>query len=163
MLRRYSTFDDDIPKIALKSIFKKYDLNCDGELNKEELTSLMENEFGLSFEQINTYHWILDKDGNGTLSYDEFENWMDSDEQFKCVNDRSRYNLIICAIELFKKYDCNHNRTLDRQEFLQLHSDCGGKPENLSVALKYVDRDGNGVISFYEFLKWLNWVDLGNM
>lgn len=163
MLHKYSNLDENAPMLALKSLFQKYDVNDDGSLNKDELYALMENEFGLTVDQINAYHWVLDKNGDGRLSFEEFKCWMVSDERFRCVDDTSRFMLMISAIELFEKYDTDKNRTLDRSEFKLLFLDCGGKIENLSVALSFLDKDKNGVISFYEFLKWLNWVDIGNM
>lgn len=154
---------EDIPVIALKSIFKKYDVDNDGTLSRDEFFVLLENEFNLSPEQINTYQWILDTDGDGEVSFDEFRHWVASNENFQTVDDKSRFTLMLLAIKLFEKYDENKDRTLDRHEFMRLHADCGGKPDNVSGALKYMDSDKNGTISFYEFLKWLNWVDLGNL
>lgn len=156
-------FGEGVPVVVLKSLFSKYDVNNDGHLCKKELTVLLENDLGLSVGQMDAYNWLLDKDGDGQLSFHEFKCWMQSNERLINVNNNSRYFLMTSAIKLFERYDVDKSRTLDRREFRKLHADCGGRPEHSNAALNYLDQDGNGVISFYEFLKWLNWVDLGSM
>ena len=68
--------------------------------------------------------------------------------------------MMIEAVDMFKKYDRDGNKVLDRTEFVQCYTDCGNDPQGVTNVLNIVDRDGNGVVSFYEFLKWLNWMDM---
>ena len=67
------------------------------------------------------------------------------------------------AVEMFKQYDTNCSGGLDRGEFSRLHADVGGSPQGLEVALQALDKDGNNKISFIEFLKWLNWIDVSEL
>lgn len=155
-----SYFDEDIPAIALKSLFQKYDADDDGKLNKSELCELCENDFGLSLVQGEAYHWLIYKDGYRDISFDEFLNWMRSNERLKTVTNGTRYYYLIKAIELFQQYDTNGDRKLCLEEYRKYHLAHGGTEKALQSSLVYLDKDGNGVISFYELLKYLNWIDL---
>ena len=65
-------------------------------------------------------------------------------------------------MDLFRRYDTDNSQALDRKEFCKLFIDVGGKEQNLDGALKELDRDGNGRISFQEFLRWLNWIPMND-
>ena len=122
-----SFFDKNVPKIVLKSLFAKYDKDGSGQLNREELKGLFVDDLGLSKEQAESYAYLLDKDGNGRISFDEFNQWLQSGERFKNVNDKSRYYRLKKAVELFKSYDKDGSGALDRAEFEQLFLAFGGK------------------------------------
>lgn len=156
-----SYFGDDVPIVVLKNLFKKYDIDNNGLLSKFELEKLLKEDLGFSDEKTDAFHLLIDKNGDGTVSFDEFKDWVQSGEKFKFIDINSRYFIMMSAINLFAKYDKDNSRCLDRQEFMSLHNDFGGKSENADSALQVLDKDTNGVISFYEFLKWLNWVDFG--
>lgn len=158
-----SYFGDDVPIVVLKNLFKKYDIDNNGLLSKFELEKLLKEDLGFSDEKTDAFHLLIDKNGDGTVSFDEFKDWVQSGEKFKFIDINSRYFIMMSAINLFAKYDKDNSRCLDRQEFMSLHNDFGGKSENADSALQVLDKDTNGVISFYEFLKWLNWVDLGKL
>ena len=159
-LKGRSYFDKNVPDIVLRSLFMKYDKDGSQQLNKEELSGLFQNDLGLNKEQAESYAYLLDKDGNGKVSFEEFRSWLNSGERFKNVNDKSRYHRLRKAVEMFKNYDKDGSGALDREEFKKLFTESGGKPKNLEAALKELDQDNNGLVSFQEFLKWLNWVPL---
>ena len=155
-----SYFDKDTPDIVLKSLFDKYDIDASGSIGVSELPKLLSEDLGLSCEEAETYTLLVDKDASGKLSFDEFKSWLNSGEKLKNVNDTSRFYLMQKAVEMFKRYDLDGSGGIDRNEFQKLHIDVGGKPEGVDIALRCLDKDGNSKISFYEFLKWLNWVDV---
>ena len=121
-----SFFDKNVPKIVLKSLFAKYDKDGSGQLNREELKGLFVDDLGLSRDQAESYAYLLDKDGNGRISFDEFHQWLQSGEKFKNVNDQSRYHRLKKAVELFKSYDKDGSGALDKDEFEQLFLAFGG-------------------------------------
>ena len=153
-------FDEHAPDIVLKSLFCKYDKDNSGFINFEELSNLLIEDLDLSSEQAETYVYLLDKDGNGKLSFDEFKAWLKSGENLVNVTDSSRFYIMQKAIEYYKRYDLDGSGWLDCNEFSQLHRELGGSSQNLKAALQSMDKDGNNKISFFEFLKWLNWIDL---
>ena len=67
------------------------------------------------------------------------------------------------AIELFKKFDTDNNFSLDTDELQKVIVAFGGNPGSVHSAKEQLDTDGNGKISFPEFLKWLNWVPLEDL
>ena len=144
------------------SLFYKYDKDGSGQLSKEELVSLFQDDLGFTKEQSDAYSLLLDKDGNNEVSFEEFSGWLKSGEQFKNINDKSRYARLKKAVDLFKSYDKDSSGFLDRNEFKTLFQNVGGKPAKLDKALAELDKDGNNRISFQEFLRWLNWVPLEN-
>ena len=52
-------FDSDVPTIALRSLFQKYDTNCSGYLEENELQLLLENDLGLRSDQSELYKFSI--------------------------------------------------------------------------------------------------------
>lgn len=161
--RGFSFFDEGCPDIALKSLFRKYDLNRDGALSRKELEILLKEDLGLEEDQCEVYVYILDKDGDSCISYEEFHFWLRSKEKLKNVTDNGRFVILRKAIEMFKQYDRDSNFSLDREEVKSLLVNSGGMVENIDTALKELDVDHNGHVSFQEFLTWLNWIPNGQL
>ena len=159
-LEAKSYFDANAPNVVLKSLFLKYDKDGSEKLQAEELRTLFEEDLGLNADAAKAYSLLLDKDGSGEVSFEEFKAWLSSGEKFKNVNDESRLYRLSKAVEMFEKYDVDGGQSLSAEEFQKLHADIGGKPEKLQEALAALDKDGNGKISFPEYLKWLNWVPM---
>lgn len=156
-----SYFDENTPDIVIRSLFQKYDRDSSGQLSVKEIPELLTNDLGLSTEEAETYTLLLDKDASGSLSFDEFKSWLTSGEKLKTV-DSDRFNLLYKAVEMFKRIDADQSGSIDRTEFAKLHAEMGGRPEYLDYALSTLDSDYNGKISFLEFMKWLNWIDMSN-
>ena len=154
-------FDENIPDIVLKSLFRKYDTDNKGTLSFLILPNLLEEVMGLSKEVASMYALLMAKDANGIVSYEEFKKWLKTGEKLNQVS-ATRYLMIERAVEMFKIYDRDGSGELDRSEFKQLHADVGGDPQFVDSALNSIDIDKDGNISFYEFLKWLNWIDMGS-
>nr|XP_012553891.1 probable calcium-binding protein CML25 [Hydra vulgaris] len=160
---KYDIISSNPSVIALKSLFNKYDVNGDECLDAKELASLLTTDIGLSEEQAETYIYILYKNGKTFISFEEFQDWMNNNDNLKDVTDATRYYYLRKAIEMFQRYDSNDNFSLDREELRLLLLETGGKEEHLEITLKQLDKDGNGLISFKEFLEWLNWTPLNDI
>lgn len=155
-----SYFNPYLPDVVMRSLFLKYDKDNSGYLDMDELKTLFVDDFRLNLKQTEVYAHLLDKDGDSKVSFEEFSTWIRGCEMMKTVDNKSRYSLVQQAVYLFKKYDVDGSQALDRHEFAQLLLDMGGKLEDLDDAMQELDEDGNGRISFPEFLKWLNWVPM---
>lgn len=155
-----SYFDKDAPTLVIRSLFQKYDTDNNGVLTKKELVRFLKEDLGLSTEQINVYTLILDKDGNQMITFDEFFSWIRSGENFQLINDHSRYSLVCKAVDLFKEFDIDKSETIDREELKKLLQSLGHKNIDVDKALSELDQNGDGVISFWEFLQWLNWITI---
>ena len=154
-------FDEFVPIVVIKSLFQKYDTKKKGYLSEVDVYILLEDNLGLSRDVAEAYDLLIDKNADRKISFYEFQEWIKSGEMSRYIGDNSRYSLMIAAIQRFEKYDVDNSRAIDRNEFKKLHTDLGGHPEYVDYALNTLDRDRNGVISVYEFLRYLNWIDLG--
>ena len=158
-VRQRTIIDPKSSDVVLKSLFLKYDNDGNGMLTHEELSNLF-MDLGINNEQASVYSLLLDRDGSNDISYDEFKTWFYSGEEFQNIKDTTRYHRLKSAVDMFRRYDTNDNHSLDRNEFEKLFLDMGGKKEGLDGALKELDRDSNGRVSFQEFLRWLNWIPM---
>eukprot|EP00929_Paragymnodinium_shiwhaense_P052949 TRINITY_DN2650_c0_g1_i1.p1 TRINITY_DN2650_c0_g1~~TRINITY_DN2650_c0_g1_i1.p1 ORF type:complete len:361 (-),score=97.96 TRINITY_DN2650_c0_g1_i1:217-1299(-) len=62
-------------KDEIKAVFKEADLNGDGVLDKEELKRLF-LVLGMKVGSVNIFVESVDSDGDGTISYEEFLDWV---------------------------------------------------------------------------------------
>ena len=69
-----------------------------------------------------------------------------------------RFHRLKKAVEYFKKFDTDQSGSIEKDEFNQLMLSIGCPKDKIPGALKALDQDGDGKISFPEFLKWLNWL-----
>jgi Ca2+-binding EF-hand superfamily protein len=141
-------------------LFFKYDLDRDGLLNIKELTNLLREDLGLNTEEAELYMYLLDNDGTNLISFEEFCFWVRSNERFTCITDKTRFYYLQKALDTFKIYDWDENHALSRKEFQKMYYDFGGNDNEMETSFRALDLDDNGVISFPEYLRWLNWVNL---
>jgi len=155
-----SYFNAEVPEIVVRSLFKKYDTDDSGRLGKQEMLSLLKDDLGMKEDQAQACILMVDKDGCGGVSFDEFILWLRTEKGFKNIDDSSRYYAVRKAIELFKQYDKDGNGTIDREEFKKLMASLNANYDDSQIdsALQALDKSGDGKISFPEFLAWLNWL-----
>lgn len=152
-----SYFGKDTPDIVLQSLFSKYDKDGSGILGKNELRTFMQDDLGLDTEQSEIYTLLNDGDGSNTWSFGEFKIWLNSCENFQIINNSSKYYLMSQAVEMFAKYDHDKTGSLDIKELAEVLTDIGCGDGDVELARQALDTDGNKLISFPEFLAWLNW------
>lgn len=153
-----SFFNENTPSIVIRSLFNKYDKDGSGRLNYGEINDLLQNDLGFSKEQAKVYSMLLDKDGDQTISFEEFLDWLHSGERFKVIQDKSRFHKLCKAVELFKTYDADNSNNLSKDEFKHLLDSLGYQGVDVERFFEYLDEHKNGKISFWELMKWLNWV-----
>eukprot|EP00004_Rigifila_ramosa_P006004 TRINITY_DN1668_c0_g1_i1.p3 TRINITY_DN1668_c0_g1~~TRINITY_DN1668_c0_g1_i1.p3 ORF type:complete len:121 (-),score=41.54 TRINITY_DN1668_c0_g1_i1:55-417(-) len=101
---------------------------------------------------------LLDKDGNGKISFVEFDAWIRTNDKFKKL-EKAQMSNMGAAVAMFKKYDKDLSGSLTIEEYKLLCEDLGQKytPAQLETALKALDKDSDGKVGFNEFLDWLGW------
>ena len=148
----------ETPDLVLRSLFSKYDKDNSGSLMGPELQQLLQEDLGMDTEQAEIYTLLRDEDGSNSLTFEEFKKWLNSGENFQFIDDSSKFYIVHQAVEMFKQYDTDGQGSLDVVEFGKVLTDLKYDTSTTEDAIKALDKDGNGVISFSEFLAWLNWV-----
>jgi len=141
-------------------IFNKYDTDEDGSIGTGELHALcMEMGVELNPEQLEVAIKVMDTDGNGTIEYDEFAKWWNSEDRFgQMQRTPEEIEYLQSAYAKFVSFDQDGNGTIERNEFDSLHA--------MLVEEQYtthsvdddwadMDRDNSGSISFAEYNEWL--------
>jgi len=107
-----------------KIVFDKYDTDKCGSISVSEFGHMcMELGTALSPEQLDAAVKVLDKDGNGTIEYEEFLPWWTKEERMREVQ-RTEEQLVFLhdAFEKFVSFDKDGNGTIDRDEFIDMHA-----------------------------------------
>jgi Ca2+-binding EF-hand superfamily protein len=148
------------PMPVSRIIFNKYDRDHSGHISATEFHDLC-YDMGhyLSREEIIQAVKMLDKDGCGKISYEEFLGWWRRDDRFKSLqlNEEAQKVLHQCAC-YFRHFDSDHSGTLSVAEFRSCHSDlvhngCTNKP--FDVVWREIDQDQSGKVCYNEYIQWL--------
>ncbi|KAJ3346089.1 hypothetical protein HDU83_003386 [Entophlyctis luteolus] len=142
-----------------RRLFALYDSDADGSISPAEFRRLCyDMGYFLSDSEIQMDVKILDLDGSGSITYDEFIKWWKRDDRFKMLqlSSTEMYRLrdIMCE---FKKYDADGNGTIDIREFKTLFVALTKKKlvnKTLMAAMRELDSNHDGKVSFNEFVSW---------
>ena len=132
----------------LKKIFYKIDLNLDGKLSREELTTAFK-EAGMEMpkEELNKVMESIDFDGNGYIEYEEFIRvTLPKEQLFTDANLKTAFDM----------FDLDKNGTISLTEFKEILG--LGKNKDINVnneLLKEIPIKGNEEINFEQFKKIL--------
>jgi len=142
------------------AVFKEFDGKENSKMSSAEIEKLLKDNYGLNDEQINIQSLLLDTDGDGMVSKEEFTTWLNSGATLDQVSENSRFNKMKKAGELFKKADTDKSGSLEKSEFVAFYKSNELFP-NLNIrevgpVLKELDPDNNGKVSFQAFLAWMN-------
>ena len=103
---------------------------------------------------------LFDSTGDKELNLGEFLSWYQSADEFKHLHllDKEKMERISKISLHFKKFDLDQSGKLDPREFSKLHDDlvrmgivdAGTKAHTL----RELDVDGDGKVTFNEYVKW---------
>ena len=155
----------ELPVVVLKSLFGKYDTDGSGFLSKPELITLLSEDLALAKKDVEAFSLLMDKDASHRISFDEFSAWIQNPSQAGLLMDPtgSKYHILLKAVEYFKQFDTDQSGALEVGEFTKLMKSIGVNDSAVTAALNGIDRNHDGNISFYEFLKWLNWIPMDEL
>eukprot|EP00091_Calanus_sinicus_P016427 TRINITY_DN35776_c0_g1_i1.p1 TRINITY_DN35776_c0_g1~~TRINITY_DN35776_c0_g1_i1.p1 ORF type:complete len:524 (-),score=190.55 TRINITY_DN35776_c0_g1_i1:33-1604(-) len=145
----------------VQAAFQKFDVNKDGMISCEELKNGL-NGCGLRFndQEVQTIFAMADIDGDGEISLNEFSILLGggSAPQPQQTATKSSGSIQFRSIDelknAFKRFDVNSDGHLDRNEFKQLVSACGGGSDlEIDALFKKGDSDGDGKLDYQELIK----------
>jgi len=141
-------------------IFNKYDEDQDGSIGTSELHALcMEMGVMLNAEQLEIAVKVMDSDGNGTIEFDEFEKWWNSEDRFgQMQRTPEQVEYLQSAYAKFVSFDKDGNGTIERNEFDDLHAMLTAEQYTTHTVdddWADMDKDNSGSISFSEYNEWL--------
>jgi len=128
----------------LREMFQKWDINNDGSLSQDEVTTNMAEVAGLfNLDEPDVLALLRAADSNkdGHISYDEF--LTAAFDKHKLLNEDN-------LKKVFSMLDQNNDGTVTQQE-LQSVFGAGGTDEVLQEIMSSVDVNNDGQISFEEF------------
>lgn len=161
----------DSALLMCRDYFRNMDLNDDGRLCSNEYLKMIEYVgVNLDTTQLKRAYEKADKNKDGTISYNEFIDAYTSEMELnnpgkstrrpeKCIetqiqNDKSKDKILRKCREYFKDRDKNKDGQLDPGEFQKMMEYVGVDIDVSEMEKAYLkaDHDGNGSISFKEFL-----------
>jgi Ca2+-binding EF-hand superfamily protein len=147
---------------VLRSVFKKYDTESIGKINLSQfilfvtrLSKYIEELHGIEISKAGVVFNLLDADRDGYLTFDDFLRWWDSTdgEPYSFfIGEKSR--LLEKAYNLYSNYtSTTGNMTYSQFENMMDMLDI----PHTEDAFDDLDTDGDGLLSFSEFIDWLKW------
>jgi len=134
-------------KEGLAALFKQFDINGDGKLSAEEINNLMRS-IGHSDEEAKTLLNMWDEDHNGVIDMDELKTGFAQSK----LGEQSKQELA----QAFKKFDVDGDGFVSAQEIEKM---CGLDVKETKKLIQEVDKNGDGRISFEEWLIAMKGID----
>ncbi|KAL6050478.1 Calmodulin [Balamuthia mandrillaris] len=153
--------EDGVPLIS-KLVFDKYDADGSGEISASELKEMAYDlGYFLTDEEAEIAFKLIDEDGNGGITYEEFLHFWRQDERFKKFQrSKEELELLQHNTRYFRYFDKDNNGVLDKEEFRGLHADLvknNMTKHNFEELWETLDRDQSGFVSFNEYIAWLGY------
>jgi len=171
MVKKLALKQKPMSRRQVMSIFSHFDTDCSGAIDRDEFRAMAATmDLHMGDEDIDAVFKIVDYDGNGTIEFEEFYDWL--------VNNKRKGNIMKSGIkklathagfvpqdkpekilEIFNKIDTDKSGAIDPDEFRALVRDMHLKlnDDEVMVLFKSIDLDNNGTLEFNEFLTW--WQD----
>lgn len=139
-----------------EALFNKYDKDGSGKLKRSEIKRLLKAEFNLDREEASIMPLLIDSDASEEVSLEEFEAFMDKEDNVNIVTDNKSYRLLAEALKIFKQHDADGSGKLTKEELGNLlQNDLGIPAEQAESVLIQHDTTGDEEMGFKEFVKFL--------
>merc|ERR1711970_1328606 len=137
----------------IKAAFKKFDVNKDGQISRDEL----KNGMGLSGADLDVVFALGDLDGDGEISVGEFIRVMSPSTATALARFRNTFTAIEDVVSAFRVIDSNNDGSLSKQE-LEAGMNSFGKrftEEEISSVFALADVNSDGEICYDEFVSMM--------
>jgi len=141
-------------------MFDKYDTDKTGTIDSKKFQMLC-YDFGHFMDSTQLVLAIreIDRDGNGTIEYNEFVDWWKKSDRFKALElDDASLEKRKVAAEVFQKFDADSSGSIDKNEFSEFHKHLVNNKlttKNEADCLSDLDSDRDGKVQFNEYVDWL--------
>jgi len=147
------------PQPLSKTVFTKYDTDKSGFISPDEFGFLVyDMGHALTEAELELAIKRLDSNGDGQISYEEFTIWWKQDERFaKLQLSEDELETLQEAVAVFSQYDVDRKGTIDSEKFKGLYDhlvSLNMTTKTLDSCMRDLDSDGNGEISFNEYVEW---------
>eukprot|EP00941_MAST-03F_sp_MAST-3F-sp1_P003921 g3921.t1 len=146
----------------IRDIFDELDADGSGSLDKSEVSQLaakmgekLTGPFGMGSGKLNKAFSEMDTDGSGVVSFEEFAHWWTINHPPENLSVEERVRM------LFDDIDEDGSGELDKNEVRLLAEKMGekmtsflGGSKKLDEAFNEMDPNGDGTVTFDEFLEW---------
>ncbi len=145
---------DPALKDQYKEAFDMFDTENRGFINVDQIRRALK-KFGqdLTRREVEDMIKDLDSDGSGTLTFEEFITFMQTqvvEEKLSVIEEDE-------VIAAFKSFDVDHDGSINMQEFKTILTKLGDRftDEECMAVFREADLDHNGTLDYHEFVeKW---------
>jgi len=137
----------------IKAAFKKFDVNKDGQISRDEL----KNGMGLSGADLDVVFALGDLDGDGEISVGEFIRVMSPSTATALARFRNTFTAIEDVVSAFRVIDSNNDGSLSKQELAAGMNSFGKKftSEEIDSVFALADVNSDGEICYDEFVSMM--------
>merc|ERR1719474_2582595 len=137
----------------VKSAFKRFDINQDGQISRDELKSGMK----LSGDDLDIVFAVGDLDGDGEINVGEFVRIMCPNAANALARFRNASSCIEDVISAFRSMDLNGDGALTKQELLEGMNSFGKAftDDEVNAVFSLADVNSDGEINYAEFVSMM--------
>lgn len=135
----------------VKNAFKKFDLNNDGHLDRNEFKQLVQACGGGSDQEVDALFKKGDTDGDGKLDYQELIKLLFPQSSQALQKLQKSFNNLNDIKSAFKKFDADGDGHVSKQELQQVMK--GFSAEEVEAIFNLGDKDQSGGIDYQEFIR----------
>mgnify|MGYP000865301267 FL=1 len=148
------------PKTVARITFDKYDSDGDGSLNKEELHNYCYNMgHCMDGETFEAAFLILDANGTGVVSYENFLDWWKKDDRWAHLQLTCEQLTALSQVhEYFRYFDTECEGYLDHTKFSACYEymvQSGYALKEFASSLSEIDTNNDGVVNYNELVHWM--------
>mmetsp|Transcript_24782 Transcript_24782/g.36680 ORF Transcript_24782/g.36680 Transcript_24782/m.36680 type:complete len:213 (+) Transcript_24782:87-725(+) len=150
---------------SMKNAFNKYDADKGGTIDLEEITNALK-DLGdsklFNAEEVRGLFDIADAEHSKSLTFTEFVVFLCLSSLLGHLSDMTDINAaFLCAVDAFDVFDVKNKGVIVFSELKDAFSGSDTTPGILMDRMKELDNDGNGFVTFPEFLvAFMDWVGI---
>ncbi|CAE8590558.1 unnamed protein product [Polarella glacialis] len=150
----------DLRNLILRQTFDAADKDKDGKLSKSELGLMLRRVMPqMSGKALNDAWNTADENHDGSITFEEFVEWLESDAQAVTANDLTKAtgNTGGAMLAIFRMCDTDESGTITREELKRVIGTTGLKLSELDLDRVFdaMDKNHDGSIGYQEFTQFL--------